>query len=953
MANKRSGKNNPAKNSSIKKSPAHDSSTRSRAGAGSGNRRNEASAGGRTGYKSGSGYKAAPASRAPGPGTRPGDRADAAGSGPDAASVPEARTGARVRTATRVSPDAGGAEAKSGYKGKPARGGRAHAAPASRAPAPRPNSPFSVRAGRSPSSPHSFRPDASPDAAEGTRRQAGARPDAAGPSGPGKKDARRKTKKQQRKRVRQPARERLLGREQVLRQLQTVNRPLEVDELSRQLEQADPGELLQVLQELERAGEVVRTRKNRYGVAKKMNLSVGLLQGHPKGFAFLVPDDKSDDIYITKENLGGAMHGDKVVVRPLAASLRGKRIEGEVIRVLERANERVVGRFEQTPTGGRGSQFGFVVPDEKRLGWDIFVPRNHQKGARHGDKVVVEITRWPEARRNPEGRIVEAFGAAGEPGVDILSIIKKYGLPEEFPSRVLREAEAIPLEVAPEDEAGRWDLRELPMVTIDGEDAKDLDDAVSLEVLGSGDYRLGVHIADVAYYVREGSELDKEAFERGTSVYLVDRVIPMLPEWLSNGICSLNAGTDRLSLSVFMEINGEGHVVRYEIGPSVIRVDERMTYTNVRRILDERDELLCQRYTDFVETFGRMRDLCLILRRRRHRRGALDFDFPECKVQLDEAGRPQDVCLLEQSIANQIIEEFMLMANETVAKHLYYLDVPLLYRVHEEPKDEKLTALNDFLHGFGYHIPVSGGVHPRFFQDVLHQVEGKPEQLVVHTVMLRSLQHARYAPAPLGHFGLAVHLYTHFTSPIRRYPDLIVHRVLREIIAPAARAGTRGAAGGSRKRGATAGRLQELTAAHPQELTAERREELELQMPVNAAQVSRREQVAEEAERETVDLKKVEYIRQFLGEIFDGFVSSVTNFGMFVALPNGIEGLVHVSSMSDDYYLFDDRNYTLTGEHTRKAFKIGDRVRVQLVRASLDDRQIDFELVSKVEQGLD
>jgi ribonuclease R len=715
--------------------------------------------------------------------------------------------------------------------------------------------------------------------------------------------------KPQRKQERVLDRKQLLGKEQVLAQLKVVNRPLDVDELARQLGYADPDGLLLVLKDLERAGELVRTRKNRYGVSKKMNLAVGLLQGHPKGFAFLVPDDKGDDIYISKENLGGAMHGDRVMVRPLGFGLRGRRAEGEVIRVLERANDRVVGRFEST-----GSQIGFVVPDEKKLCWDIFVPKSHQKGARNGDKVVVEITRWPEARRNPEGRIVEAFGATGEPGVDILSIVKRHGLPEDFPPRVLREADAIPQEATAEDEVGRWDLRELPMVTIDGEDAKDLDDAVSLELLDNGNYRLGVHIADVSFYVREGSQLDKEAFQRGTSVYLVDRVIPMLPQRLSNGICSLNAGVDRLALSVFMEINKEGHVIRYEIGPAVIRVDERMTYTNVRRILDEGEEMLCQRYADFVETFKQMRDLCLILGQRRHRRGALDFDFPECKVFLDESGRPQDVCLMEQSIANQIIEEFMLMANETVAGHLFHLDAPLLYRVHEEPKQEKLTALNEFLHGFGYHIPAAGGVHPRFFQEVLKKVEGKPEQMVVHTVMLRSLQHARYDPAPLGHFGLAVQLYTQFTSPIRRYPDLIVHRVLREFM------------------------------AH-RSLTAKRREILEQQMPANAIQTSKREQIAEEAERETVDLKKVEYIRQFLGEIFDGFVSSVTNFGMFVALPNGIEGLVHVSSMADDYYLFEDKNYTLTGEHTRKTFKIGDKVRVQLVRASLEDRQIDFELI--------
>jgi ribonuclease R len=762
------------------------------------------------------------------------------------------------------------------------------------------------------------------DAGSAGEKRAGAE---AGPAGKGKaatgtsrqqarRQAKRETRRQAKRETRRQSRQ-LLSRERVLHTLQAVDRPLDPEELARQLGLSDPETLLPVLSELERDGAVLRTRKNRYGISKKMNLAVGVLQGHPRGFAFLIPDDKSGDIYIARENLGGAMHGDRVVVRPLWSGAAGKRTEGEVIRVLQRANERVVGRFERVPASGRGSQFGFVVPDEKRLGWDIFVPKAHWKGARSGDKVVVEITRWPEARRNPEGKIVEAFGSAGDPGVDILSIIKKYRLPEEFPDRVLREAEAIPQEIAPADEEGRWDLRELPLVTIDSEDARDLDDAVSLELLDSGAYRLGVHIADVAFYVKEGSGLDREAWERGTSVYLVDRVIPMLPPRLSNGICSLNAGADRLALSVFMEITKEGHLVRYEIGPSVIRVAERMTYTNVRRILDEKDVLLCQRYSDFVDIFEQMRDLCLILRQRRRRRGSLDFDFPECKVYVDEGGQPIDVCLLEQSIANQIIEEFMLMANETVAQHLYHLGVPLLYRVHEEPKPEKLASLNDFLHGFGYHIPsYNNGVHPRFFQDVLRQVEGKPEQLVVHTVMLRSMQHARYAPEPLGHFGLAVRLYTHFTSPIRRYPDLIVHRVLWEVI------------------------------AHRQ-LPAKTRERLEQRMPEDAVQTSMREQVAEEAERETLDLKKVEYIRRFMGEIFNAVVSSVTNFGMFVALANGIEGLVHVSSMVDDYYLFDDRSYSLTGQHTGKSFKIGDKVRVQLVRASLEDRQIDFELVAR------
>lgn len=703
----------------------------------------------------------------------------------------------------------------------------------------------------------------------------------------------------------------VLSKDAILSCLRAARRPPSLQELTEQMGLAEPAELSAILNELENEGKVVRTRKNRYGILEKMNLFVGTLQGHPQGFAFLIPEKVgTDDIFISKENLGGAMHKDRVIVRPLGLGLVGRRTEGEVIRVLRHANERVVGRLDAS-----GHQFGFVIPDEKRLGWDIFIPRAELKGACSGEKVVVEITSWPGARRNPEGKIVERFGTTGEPGVDILSVIKKYELPEDFPRRVLKEADAIASVLTAEDREGRWDLRELSMVTIDGEDARDLDDAVSLEFLPNGNYRLGVHIADVSYYVRENSELDKEAFARGTSVYLVDRVIPMLPPQLSNGICSLNAGEDRLAISVFMEINSEGNVIRYEIGPSVIRVAERMTYTNVRLILEEGDAKLCQRYASFTGTFEKMRDLCLILRKRRKLRGALDFDFPESKVMLDEKGRPLDVLLLEQSIANQIIEEFMLIANETVAQHIYHLGAPILYRVHEEPKAEKLVQLNEFLHGFGFHVPHQNGVHPRFFQDILEQVDGRPEQLVVHTVMLRSLQHARYESQPLGHFGLAVQFYTHFTSPIRRYPDLIVHRVLWEVL------------------------------AH-REIPQRRKAKLESLMPVYAEQSSARELVAEEAERETVDLKKVEYIRQFLGEVFDGIVVSVTNFGMFVALANGIEGLVHVSTLTDDYYLFNERNYTLTGEHTRRIFRIGDKIRVQLARASVEDRQIDFELVS-------
>jgi ribonuclease R len=718
-----------------------------------------------------------------------------------------------------------------------------------------------------------------------------------------------KTEKKQKTPVMAAAVDNAVEENQLLSYLNSASKPLSLAELAAQIK-GNSGNLESLLQQMETRGQVIRTRKNRYGIPEKMNLYVGTIQGHPKGYAFFIPDIKKDDFFISKENMGGAMHNDRVVVRPLGFSLRGKRMEGEVIRVLERSNPTVVGVYEKI-----NRQFGFVIPDEKRLGMDIFIPSAQAKGTHTGDKVVVEITSWPGARRNPEGKIIECFGEAGAPGVDILTIIKKHGLPEEFPRQVIKEASKISLIVSPDDKEGRWDLRDLPMVTIDGEEAKDLDDAVSLEMLTDGTYRLGVHIADVSFYVKENSALDKEAFERGTSVYLVDRVIPMLPPRISNGICSLNAGEDRLAVTVFMEINNEGNVIRYQIGPSVIRVDERMTYTDVRRILEDKDPELCQRYADFILMLQKMQDLCMVLRKRRKVKGALDFDFPESKVTLDKEGHPVDVLLLERSIAEQIIEEFMLIANETVARHLSQMEAPFLYRVHEEPKSEKLEALNEFLHGFGFHIPTAKGVHPRFFQEILHKVEGRPEKLVVHTVMLRSLQHARYAPNPLGHFGLAEQYYTHFTAPIRRYADLITHRVLWSVMAH--------------------GRI------HPK-----RQKKLEGLMPIYAQQVSERELIAEEAERETVELKQVEYMRGFVGDVFEAIVVSITNFGMFAAISNGIEGLVHVSTMADDYYIFDEKNYTLTGEHTGKVYRVGDKVNVQLVRASIEDKEIDFELVT-------
>lgn len=683
-------------------------------------------------------------------------------------------------------------------------------------------------------------------------------------------------------------------------------KPLTAQDLISALEVAEVEEFLMLLNQMEKAGQIVLTRKHRYGLPEKMGLLVGRLQGNPKGFGFLISDNPSvKDVYISLNHMNGAMHNDRVMVRP-SFTAKGQ-TEGEVIRILERANREIVGTFEQS------GNFGFVVPDEGRIYHDIFVSQSECMNACNGDKVVVEITRWPQNRRSPEGRIIEVLGRRDAPGVDILSIIKKYRLPLEFPQEVINHAAKIPQEVTADDLEGRKDLRAWKTVTIDGADAKDLDDAISIEKLSDGTYSLGVHIADVSHYVEERSPLDREAFDRGTSVYLVDRVIPMLPPELSNGICSLNAGVDRLAMSVVMQVDGSGRVKKYDIFPSVINVNERMTYENVRRILVEDDLGLKERYADFVEEFKLMEELCLILREKRLARGAIDFDFPEGKAILDESGRTLEIVKRQRSIAEQLIEEFMILANETVAEHMYFLEVPFIYRVHEEPDSEKVQELNEALHLFGYHIKGSEtGIHPKAVQEIVSLVQGRPEDKVVSTMILRSLKHARYEAEALGHFGLASKYYSHFTSPIRRYPDLEIHRVIKDSLQ---------------------GRIDR-----------KRLEYLNERMPTSADQSSIRERVAEEAERECLDLKKAEYMEQHLGEIFEGVISSVLSFGFFVELPNTVEGLVHVSTLTDDYYSFWEKEMVLFGQHTKKTYRIGDPMRIQVVRVDVDQRQIDFEI---------
>ena len=686
-------------------------------------------------------------------------------------------------------------------------------------------------------------------------------------------------------------------------------KPMTAQELVSALEIDNVEEFLTLLNTMEKEGAIVLTRKHRYGLPEKMGLIVGRLQGHHRGFGFVIPDNPMQkDVYVSLNHMNGAMHNDRVMVRP-SVSAKGP-AEGEVIRILERNNREIVGTYEHS------GNFGFVVPDDGRIYHDIFVPHSECLEAQNGDKVVVEVTRWPQHRRSPEGKIIEVLGRRDAPGVDILSIIKKHRLPLEFPEQVLQEAEAVSQEVKPEEIVDRRDLRQWKTVTIDGADAKDLDDAITISKEADGTYKLGVHIADVSHYVKEGSPIDEEAFVRGTSVYLVDRVIPMLPPALSNGICSLNAGVDRMAMSVVMLVDAKGKVVEYEIFPSVINVDERMTYENIRRILVENDQGLMERYADFVEEFRWMEELCLILRNKRLSRGAIDFDFPEGKAILDEDGKPLEIVKRQRSIAEQLIEEFMILANETVAEHMYYLEVPFIYRVHEEPDSEKVSDLNDFLHLFGYHIKgVENGVHPKSYQEIVSLLRGRPEEKAISTMMLRSMKHARYDAVCLGHFGLASKYYSHFTSPIRRYPDLEIHRVIKKSLK---------------------GRIGE------KEL-----KKLSRRMPNSAVQSSIREQVAEEAEREVLDMKKAEYMEQHIGEVFEGVINSVLSFGFFVELPNTCEGLVHVSSLTDDYYSFWDKEMVLYGQHTRKMYRIGDKVRVQVVRVDVDQRNVDFEIVDE------
>lgn len=698
---------------------------------------------------------------------------------------------------------------------------------------------------------------------------------------------------------------------------ETAYKPMTYQELEEHFQITDAAEFkefLKLLNRLEQSGQIILTRTNRYGVPERMDLVRGRLQAHAKGFAFLIPEDREHpDVYVHANDLKSAMNGDTVLVRVSSKSAGGGKLEGEVVRIVNRAVTQVVGVFQHNET------YGFVIPDDKRINRDIFIAQENFGGAVNGEKVVARIINYPEGRSAAEGEVIEILGHKDDPGVDILSIIRKHQLPEAFPDDVMAEAQEAPDVIAEEEIAkqGRRDLRNKVIVTIDGEDAKDLDDAVHVERLPNGNIQLGVHIADVGYYVRESSKLDQEAYNRGCSVYLVDRVIPMLPHRLSNGICSLNPKVDRFTLSCEMEFDEQMKVVKHDIFTSVIKTTERMTYTNVRKILQKEDPEVTERYSHLGDTFELMRELALKLRSNRMRRGAVDFDFEESKVIVDENGKAIDIVKRERSIAEQIIEEFMLAANETVAEHFHWLKVPFIYRIHEDPDQEKLMNFMAFVANFGYAVKGGKGnkVHPRALQTLLEDIQGTKEQTVISTMMLRSMKQAKYDAESTGHFGLAAEFYTHFTSPIRRYPDLVIHRVIREVI------------------------------EHGGALPEARQEYLASRMQEIAQQSSERERVAVDAERDTEQLKKAEFMLDKVGEEFPGIISSVTSFGMFIELENTVEGLIRLSAMTDDYYHFHEQHMALIGERTSKIYRIGDEVKIRVARVNMDDHTIDFEMV--------
>ena len=670
--------------------------------------------------------------------------------------------------------------------------------------------------------------------------------------------------------------------------------------------QEDREKFENLINELIAEGRVFETKKGKLASPKDLQMATGTFIGHARGFGFVTPDAGGEDIFIPASETMGAMQKDRVLYKMLHKAEKGKKADGVIVRILERGQQRIVGTFE---AGSKG--YGFVVADDKKIAKDIFISRENTKGAVTGHKVVVEITDYGEDRRNPEGKVIEILGHINDPGVDILSVIRRYELAVEFPEEVYAEIEHLGTEVAEADKKGREDLRDLLTITIDGADAKDLDDAVSLKRLGNGNFELGVHIADVSHYVRENTALDKEAYARGTSVYLVDRVIPMLPHKLSNGICSLNPHVDRLALSCLMEVNGRGEVVSHRILESVINSDYRMTYTAVREILEDGTPALLEQYAEILPMLEDMEELRQILGEKRRKRGSVNFDLPESKIILDENGKPIDIKPYEKSIATNMIEEFMLVCNETIAENSFWQEMPFMYRSHQEPDEDKLEKMEQFLRGFGYYLRKKDGeIHPRELQKVLQKAEDTDEERIITRMVLRSMMQARYTAENGGHFGLAAKYYCHFTSPIRRYPDLEIHRMIKKMLH---------------------GELDEKASAYYRR-----------KMPDWAKHCSKQERVAEDAERDTDALKKVEFMEDKVGQIYEGIISGVTNWGIYVELPNTIEGMVALSQMDDDYYEFDEKKMLVFGKRTKKSYRLGDKVVVSVAKVDRMMGTINF-----------
>ena len=669
-------------------------------------------------------------------------------------------------------------------------------------------------------------------------------------------------------------------------------------------------ELLRILGKLEMEMKIQKNRKNQYRPVEEVYYD-GIYRKNQKGFGFVRIEDQEDEIYIAKENSKNALNGDRVLIEIIEEKNKVKKAEGKVVKILKHEKDTIVGRFENN------KNFGFVVPDDKNFGTDIFISKKNFGKARNNHKVLVKIIKYPEKGKKAEGKVLEVLGNVNEAGVDMLSLIKEHNLPSTFPEPVVEEAKKCGNQINEKDVVGRRDLREETIFTIDGEDAKDLDDAVKVTRLDNGNYKLDVHIADVSYYVTPNSLLDQEALLRGTSIYMLGRVIPMLPRELSNGICSLNAGEDRFTLSCSMEINEKGEVISSDVYKAVINVTERMTYTNVQKILDDSDEDVINRYKPYISEFKLMEELAHILKNKRLEQGYLNLDIPESKIELDIDGRVTNIKRYETSFANEIIEQFMLTANETIAEKFFWLDAPFIYRVHEKPDYEKVQELNKFLFNFGLKIKANkDNIYPKEFAKILEEVKGKEEEKVVSNLILRTLKLARYEAENKGHFGIASKYYCHFTSPIRRYPDLFIHRVISEYI------------------------------ENNYDIPEKWIETYEKYAKDRANQSSEREKVATKVEREAEDIKKAEYMESRIGEEYEGIVSSITSFGMFVQLENTVEGLIRFEDLGDEYFIYDEDRKRLIGEKTNKIYKIGDKVKIRVKKASKLLRQVDFEILT-------